>query len=67
MEALIARLKEVSTWQGIISVVTGFGVAVSPELSDGIIGIGVAVFGLVSVIWKERGARDAEKQSPGCK
>ena len=61
METLIARLKEVSTWQGIISVVTGFGVAMSPELSDGIIGIGVAVFGLVSVIWKERGARDAEK------
>ena len=61
METLIARLKEVSTWQGIIAVLTGFGFVVSPELSDGIIGIGVAVFGLVSVIWKERGARDAEK------
>lgn len=59
MENLINRLKEVSTWQGIIGIVTGFGIAISPDLADGIAAAGVAVFGLVSIVRKERGADDA--------
>lgn len=59
MNNLINRLKEVSTWQGVIGIVTGFGVAISPDLAEGIAAAGVAVFGLVSVVFKERGADDA--------
>lgn len=54
MEWVIARLKEVSTWQGIITLVTGFGVAISPELSEGIITAGVAIVGVISVAMREK-------------
>ncbi len=60
MKTLLNRLKEVSTWQGVITIVTGFGVAISPELASGIAAAGAAVFALVSVIWKERGSDDAK-------
>jgi len=61
MDALFNRLKEVSTWQGIIAIVGGFGVAISPEMSGAIIAVATGVFALVSVILKERGADDAKK------
>lgn len=60
MQYLINRLMELSTWQGIIATVTGFGVALSPELGEAIASLGVAVFGVVSVIMKERGSDDAK-------
>lgn len=60
METLINRLKEVSTWQGIIAIIAAFGVNLSPEMSTGIITAAVSVIGLVSVIMKERGADDAK-------
>ena len=60
MQYLINRLKELSTWQGIIAIVTGFGVAISPELSEAIATLGVALFGAVSVIMKERGSDDSD-------
>lgn len=59
MDFLMQRLKEPSTWQGIIAIITGFGVALSPELSAAIISTAAAIFGVVSVILKERGAEDA--------
>lgn len=60
MQYLINRLMELSTWQGIIAIVTGFGVALSPELGEALAVLGVAVFGVVSVIAKERGSDDAK-------
>lgn len=51
---IVNRLKEVSTWQGIITMLTGLGVIVSPELRLAIVSTGVAVFGLVSIILRER-------------
>jgi len=60
MQYLINRLMELSTWQGIIAIVTGFGVALSPELGEAIAILGVAVFGVASVIAKERGSDDAK-------
>lgn len=60
MDYMVQRLKEPTTWQGIVTIVTGFGVAISPELSASIVAVGVAAFGIVSVVIKERGAKDAE-------
>lgn len=60
MEYLLNRFKEPSTWQGIIAIVASFGVALSPELAEAIIAGGVALFGLVSVVLKERGSEDAK-------
>ena len=50
MNWLINRLKELSTWQGIIAGLTALGVSISPELSKAIAGAGVAVFFLISVL-----------------
>lgn len=46
---ILARLKERSTWLGIISIVTVAGVALSPEQSEAIVNAGVAVAGVVAV------------------
>ncbi len=54
MAYLLERLKELSTYQGIIVMLTALGVHLSPELGAAIASCGVAVFGLVSVIVKEK-------------
>ena len=54
MKYLLERLKEVSTYQGIIAMLTAVGVAVSPELAAAIASCGVGVFTLVSVIMAEK-------------
>ncbi len=59
MKYLINRFKEVSTWQAIIAIATGFGVTLSPDLREAIVSLGVAVFAAVSVFVKERGSDDA--------
>lgn len=60
MQYLLKRLKELSTWQGIIAIVTGFGVSISPDLREAIATLGVAVFATVSIVLKERGSDDAK-------
>lgn len=54
MNYIVNRLKERSTWLGITTVVTTFGVSINPELSEAIISAGVAIAGLVSVIWPDK-------------
>ena len=61
MKNLINRLKEVSTWQGIISILTGFGFIMTDEMRGAVAGLGVALFTAVSVFMKERGADDIKK------
>lgn len=56
MDYLIARGKELSTWQGIVAGVTAFGVALSPELQAAIGAAGVGIFTLISVFWTEKKA-----------
>ena len=62
MNYLLNRLKEASTWQGIIAIVTGFGVTLSPDLREAIASLGVALFALVSVVLKERGSDDVKRK-----
>ena len=46
---IYARLKEPSTWRGIVMVLTGLGVNVSPELGSQIVSVGVGIVGLIGV------------------
>lgn len=46
---VIERLKEPSTWRGIILVVTACGVPVAPALGEQIIAVGIAIAGLVGI------------------
>jgi hypothetical protein len=44
------RLKEPSTWRGLILIATAFGVPIAPQMGEAIITIGLALAGGVGVI-----------------
>lgn len=47
---VIARLKEASTYRGMMLILTGLGVALRPEVAEAIMACGVAVAGLAGVL-----------------
>lgn len=51
VEYIIARLKEASTWRGIIGLLTATGVTISPELIDKIIAAGLALMGVIGAFF----------------
>lgn len=48
----IERLKENSTWRGIILVVTALGVKLDPALQEQIIVAGLSLVGLINIVRK---------------
>ena len=57
MNWLIARLKESSTWRGIVWMLTACGVTLRPEIWEQITAIGMAAAGLLGVITSENPQR----------
>ena len=53
MNWLLDRLKEESSWRGIVLLVTALGVKLDPERGEAIIALGLAVVGLINVLRKE--------------
>jgi hypothetical protein len=53
METIFKYLKQPSTWKGIIGIITGFGVALTPDQVAAIVAAGVAVIGLIDVFMDE--------------
>lgn len=49
---LIERIKEPSTWRGIILLLTAFGCNISPEQQEAIIMVGLALVGFLGAITK---------------
>jgi hypothetical protein len=58
MNWILDRLKEQSTWRGIILLATGLGVKLEPDMAEGIIALGLALVGMINII------RKAPKQLP---
>jgi hypothetical protein len=52
------RLNETSTWRGLISILTGLGIKLRPDLAEAIVSTGLALMGLINVARKEK-AKDA--------
>lgn len=52
MQYIIDRLKEPSTWRGLILILSSLGVGIQPELAEGIIAVGVGAAGVVGVVTK---------------
>jgi len=48
------RLKEASTWRGIMLVATAAGAKISPEMSEAIITLGVALTGIIGIVTSDR-------------
>jgi hypothetical protein len=60
MESIIDRLKEQSTWRGIILLVTSFGLTIHPEYQEHIIAVGIGLVGIINVFRKEHKIPKAE-------
>ena len=50
---LIQRLREPSTWRGLVLLVTACGVPLNPELQEAIIATGLATAGLIGVVTQD--------------
>lgn len=53
MKKLLGKLKETSTWKGLVFILTACGVALSQEQQDAIIAAGVGLIGLIEVFQKD--------------
>lgn len=52
---LLERLKEPTTWRGLVLVLTSVGVTLSPEQSNAIVAFGIALAGAIGVLAPEAG------------
>ena len=64
MNWFLDRMKEQSTWRGIVLLVTAFGVKLDPERGEAIIALGLAIVGLINVIRKDRATVPGGKFNP---
>lgn len=51
---LVERMKEPSTWRGIILLLTAIGVPIAPELQSVIISAGLGVAGLIGAVTPDK-------------
>ena len=58
------RLNEPSTWRGAISLITGLGVKLRPDLAESIISAGLALMGILNVLRKEKTNAPADSVAP---
>jgi hypothetical protein len=54
IQYITERLNEPSTWRGVISLITGLGVKLRPDLAESIISAGLALMGVINVVRKEK-------------
>lgn len=52
-EWVVARLKEPSTWRGIVWLATTLGVSLKPEVWEQVVAVGMAVAGLIGILSSE--------------
>ena len=57
-ETLLNYLTQESTWTGLLAIITAFGVAMKPELTQAIVTCALGVFGLIKVIVNERATKE---------
>jgi hypothetical protein len=49
-QVIVDRLSEPSTWRGLFMIATAVGVAVSPEMQNAIVALGMSIVGLIGVL-----------------
>jgi len=55
------RLAEPSTYRGLIGLLTAAGVAISPDMAEKIIAVGMFLIGLINIGKKDANSPDATK------
>lgn len=56
MKYILDRLKEPSSWRGLVMIATAFGVSVNPELLPSIIAAGTGLAGVIGFVFKDKAA-----------
>jgi hypothetical protein len=64
IQYIFERLNETSTWRGAISLITGLGVKLRPDLAESIISAGLALMGVINVVRKEKTNAPADTVAP---
>lgn len=54
MKYILDRLKEPSSWRGLVMIATAFGVSVNTELMDSIIVAGTGLAGVIGFVFKDK-------------
>lgn len=54
MKYILDRLKEPSSWRGLVMICTAFGVALNPELVAAIVSAGTGVSGIIGFVFKDK-------------
>jgi len=55
MNYFLDRLKEPSTWRGVVLICTSaFGINISPGMQDALVYIGLGIVGVLGVITKDK-------------
>jgi hypothetical protein len=49
---ILDRAREISTWIGLVKILTAAGIGISPELGEAIAALGIAIGGFIAVITK---------------
>jgi hypothetical protein len=65
MKFIFARLSERTTWQGITAFLTAFGVGLAPEQVTAVVTAGVAVAGIVYMLFPEDGVAKRDDTDRG--
>lgn len=50
MSYLVDRMKEPSTWRGVIYIITSVGITISPEATESFISIGLLFAGCIGLL-----------------
>lgn len=55
-QAILPRLKERSTYVGIVGLLTAFGIAIDPAYVDVALALGAGIGGVIAIVWKDKPA-----------
>lgn len=54
MKYILDRLKEPSSWRGLVMIATAFGVTLNPDLVSAIIAVGTGLAGVIGFAFKDK-------------
>jgi hypothetical protein len=60
---LIDRLKEASTWRGLVLIATSCGAIISPEQADSIVATGLLITGAIAAFFADNPGKKPEKEN----
>lgn len=58
---IVGRMKERSTWLGLVGVLASFGIAIEPAMAEAIAGVGIAAASVLMIVFKDISDKKAPK------